>query len=97
LISANGSKYIGRFKQDKKHGHGEMIFADDQIFEEVWQNGILISHQKRDINAAELQHNKSDHAINKSGTTSLSNKSRISITQGGTVNKESRSNTKNPQ
>jgi hypothetical protein len=73
-----------------------MIFADDQVFEEVWQNGMLISHKKKDITSTELQHNKSDHAINKSGN-SLSNKSRLSINQGGTLNKESRSNTKNSQ
>ena len=46
LVSANGAKFIGRFKQDKKHGVGEMQLPDGQIFEENWQFGILTSHKK---------------------------------------------------
>jgi hypothetical protein len=49
LTAANGSKFIGRFKQDRKHGKGELVTEDKQIFEEVWQNGIMVSHKKKDL------------------------------------------------
>ena len=48
LISADGSKYIGRFKQDKKHGQGEMQFPNGQVYEEVWQFGMLMSHKLKE-------------------------------------------------
>ena len=49
LTAANGSKFIGRFKQDRKHGKGELVTEDQQICEEVWQNGIMVSHKKKDL------------------------------------------------
>jgi hypothetical protein len=39
FTAVNGTKYTGRFKQDRKHGKGELITQDKQIFEEIWQNG----------------------------------------------------------
>lgn len=39
FTSVNGTKYIGRFKQDRKHGKGELVTQDKLIYEEFWQNG----------------------------------------------------------
>ena len=50
LISANGSKYIGYWDNDKKDKKGEMHLQDGQIFEELWQKGILLSHVKIEPN-----------------------------------------------
>ena len=36
LISASNSKFVGRFKQDKKHGKGCYVKSDGTVFEEVW-------------------------------------------------------------
>ena len=47
LISSNGSKFIGSFKKEKKHGKGEMHRNDQQVFEEHWQLGILVSTSKK--------------------------------------------------
>ena len=47
--SANGAKYTGRFKQDRKHGKGELVTEDKQHFEEMWQNGVLVSHKKKSV------------------------------------------------
>lgn len=41
LVSTNGAKFVGKFKQDKKHGSGKMHFPDNQGFEEQWQFGVL--------------------------------------------------------
>ena len=46
LVSTNGAKFVGKFKQDKKHGAGKMHFPDNQRFEEQWQFGVLIAHKK---------------------------------------------------
>lgn len=47
LITSNGSKFVGNFKKEKKHGKGEMHRNDQQVVEEHWQFGILVSTSKK--------------------------------------------------
>ena len=37
--------YEGQFKRGKKHGSGVMKYPDGSTFEEVWEDGVLISHR----------------------------------------------------
>ena len=53
FTASNGSKYVGRWSQDKKHGNGEMIRSDKQVFIECWNYGILISHTKKEVQEEE--------------------------------------------
>jgi len=46
LWSSNNTKYVGTFKNDKKSGQGKIYFADGSIFDEKWNNGILVEHVK---------------------------------------------------
>lgn len=36
---ANGNKYNGEYKEDKKDGYGEFTFADGKIYKGSWLNG----------------------------------------------------------
>jgi len=46
LWSANNSKFVGTFKNDKKHGSGQIFFPEGTIYQEKWNNNILESHIK---------------------------------------------------
>jgi len=41
----DGSKYIGNFQQDKRHGEGVFIDANGVKFNEEWRKGERIKHE----------------------------------------------------
>ena len=42
---ANGNKYVGEHKYDKKHGQGTMTYADGTIEKGLWENGKFIGKE----------------------------------------------------
>jgi hypothetical protein len=36
---ASGSKYVGEYRNNKRHGQGAFTFADGQVKEVMWENG----------------------------------------------------------
>ena len=48
LTSSNGAIYTGKFYQDKKHGKGEMVGADKQVWLEQWKYGVLLQRKLKD-------------------------------------------------
>ena len=38
-IYADGDKYVGEFKDDKRHGHGTYTYADGEVLKGLWENG----------------------------------------------------------
>ena len=39
---ANGDKYVGEYKDDKRHGQGTFTFADGTVEKGIWENGELV-------------------------------------------------------
>ena len=48
LTSQNGTTYVGKWYQDKKHGPGEMTGSDKRVFQELWKYGVLISRKPKE-------------------------------------------------
>ena len=48
LTSQNGTTYVGKWYQDKKHGPGEMTGSDKRVFCELWKYGVLISRKPKE-------------------------------------------------
>lgn len=46
LWSSTSTRYVGYFRQDKKHGKGTIYNSKGEVYEEEWNNGILVSHTK---------------------------------------------------
>ena len=43
---ASGSKYVGAFKDNKRHGQGTLTYADGRIEEGIWEAGKFLYAQK---------------------------------------------------
>jgi len=39
FIWANGNKYIGDYKEDKKEGYGVFSYSDGKTYKGAWHNG----------------------------------------------------------
>lgn len=52
---ANGEKYVGGFKNDKKDGHGLYKFANGEVFEGEWKEDIAIEGEMVDYNTAKFK------------------------------------------
>ena len=44
--SASGARYVGEFRNDKKHGQGNYTFANGRILEGIWKDGKFQYAQK---------------------------------------------------
>jgi len=42
---ADGNRFEGEYKDDKKHGQGVMTYANGNREQQVWENGELISSE----------------------------------------------------
>ena len=42
LTWADGDKYVGEFKNGKRHGRGTMTLPDGSKYEGIWKNGELV-------------------------------------------------------
>ena len=40
--SANGNKYVGGWKDGKKHGQGTFTTTDGRVYKGIWENGKLV-------------------------------------------------------
>jgi hypothetical protein len=51
---ANGNKYVGSFKNGKKHGSGVLYYIDGTLEEGRWENDVLVSsNPEKDDSAQE--------------------------------------------
>jgi hypothetical protein len=45
LFTGNGIVFEGSFRSNLKHGAGKIRYPDGKEFEEIWEDGILVTHQ----------------------------------------------------
>jgi len=62
LTSQNSSVFTGKFYQDKKHGKGEMVGPDKQVWLEQWKYGVLISRKLKEKVVDGFGHNIHDRS-----------------------------------
>ena len=46
LTSASGEKYVGEFKDGKRHGQGTYTYADGRVEEGIWENNEFLYAKK---------------------------------------------------
>jgi len=73
LSSHNGSVFTGKWYQDKKHGTGEMMGPDKQVFMEQWKYGVLVTRkphddQRKAVNTSRLNNSIMDPMRPESGS-----------------------------
>ena len=52
---ANGGKYVGEYKDDKKHGQGTFTFADGRIIEGQWRNDKYVGKKEYEDEVLKLE------------------------------------------
>tara|TARA_B110000438_G_C15738202_1_gene617232 strand:+ start:194 stop:520 length:327 start_codon:yes stop_codon:yes gene_type:complete len=54
-ISANGNKYVGEWKDDKKHGKETFTFTNGDVERGIWENGELVEENIKIVKPKETQ------------------------------------------
>jgi hypothetical protein len=65
LRSNNGTKFVGLFKADKKHGDGVIHFQGGVKYKEKWTNGVLQEHYKDEQDNFDLESHSSQQIFGK--------------------------------
>ena len=60
---ANGDRYVGEYKDDKRHGQGTYTYADGRVEEGLWEKGEFVSESTGDKGTDEKENESAFNAV----------------------------------